>query len=253
MIDSHAHLTDRRYEDVSQIISRYKEAGGEIIVDIGYDERTSKEACENSKRFESVFFTCGFHPSEEAKDNNLSVLNELAKDSKCVAIGEIGLDYHYDNVVIARQIELFEKQLFIAHEEKLPVVIHSRDASGDMLSTLKRNKNLLSNGFLMHCYSESLEQAKNYLELGAYFSFGGTITFKNAKKDQIVRSIPLDRLLAETDSPYLSPEPYRGRLNEPQRVKLVYEKLAEITGESYESLEEITRQNIKRLFKKISL
>lgn len=253
MIDSHVHLTDGRYEDVSAMIGRYREAGGEILVDIGYDAATSIKACQNSAIYEGVYFTCGFHPSEEAKENDLSVLRRLAGGEKCVAIGEIGLDYHYENIQPERQRALFEEQLFIAHEEKLPVVIHSRDASGDMLAVLRANKKLLTDGFLMHCYSESAEQAKNYLDLGAYFSFGGVITFKNARKDEIVRSIPLDRLLAETDSPYLTPEPYRGRLNEPAFVRYVYEKLSAITGESYEKLEEITRANVRRLFKKISL
>ena len=253
MIDSHAHLTDRRYNDVAAIIERYLAAGGEILVDIGYDEATSKGARDNSKKFDCVYFTCGFHPSEEAKDNDLSVLRTLSRSEKCVAIGEIGLDYHYENVIKARQEDLFVRQLFIAHEEKLPVVIHSRDASGDMLRILKEHKDLLSDGFLMHCYSESAEQAKNYLDLGAYFAFGGTITFKNAKKEDVVRSIPLDRLLAETDSPYLAPEPKRGTLNEPENVRFVYKKLSVITGVSFEELERITRDNFLRLFKKIVL
>ena len=251
MIDSHVHLTDRRYDDVAAIIERYRKAGGEMLVDIGYDEATSKKARDNSEKFEGVYFTCGFHPSEEAKDNDLSILGELSSHPRCIAIGEIGLDYHYPDVIAKRQEDLFVKQLLIAHENRLPVVVHSRDASGDMLRILRGNKELLSYGFLMHCYSESAEQAKNYLDLGAYFAFGGTITFKNAKKDGIVRTIPLDRLLAETDSPYLSPEPFRGRLNEPENVRFVYMKLSEITGESYEKLEEITRDNFCCLFKKV--
>ena len=251
MIDSHAHLTDARYEDVSKIVSDYRQAGGELLVDIGYDAKTSFMAAENASRFDDVYFTCGFHPSEEAKDNDLSILKTLAKNPRCVAIGEIGLDYHYQNVIKTRQEDLFVRQLEIAQEEKLPVVIHSRDASADMLGILKAHEDLLSEGFLMHCYSESAEQAENYLDLGAYFAFGGTITFKNAKKDDIIRTIPLDRLLVETDSPYLTPEPFRGRLNEPKYVRYVYEKLSAVTGESLERLEEITRRNVRRIFKKI--
>ena len=141
----------------------------------------------------------------------------------------------------------------IANAHHLPIVVHSRDCSADMLDFLRGNKNLLTDGFLMHCYSESREQAKNYIDLGAFFSFGGVITFKNAKKEDIISYIPKDRILAETDSPYLTPEPFRGQLNSPAKVRFVYKKLAEILGETYERVEEITRQNIRSLFKKVGL
>jgi TatD DNase family protein len=174
---------------------------------------------------------------------------------KCVALGEIGLDYHFpDNPDRAFQQEMFRKQLEIAAEKKMPVVIHSRDALLDTLATLRTFEGKLVGG-LMHCYSYSAESARDFLKLGLYFSFGGTSTFKNAKKvHESVRQIPATRILSETDCPYLSPEPFRGVFpNESGRVRYVVENLARLRGESLEELQENIIENAKRLFPKLKI
>ncbi len=252
MIDAHAHLTDKRYDSADEVVKEFLSEGGEIVVDAGYDKLSSDGAFQNAQKFGCVYFTCGYHPSEAGKDNDFSIFERLLNHEKCVALGEIGLDYHWD-YDRESQKPLFYEQMRIAHEAHLPIVVHSRDCSADMLAFLQANKNLLTDGFLMHCYSESKEQAKNYLDLGAHFSFGGVITFKNAKKEDIIGYIPKDRILAETDSPYLTPEPFRGRLNSPAKVRFVYKKLADILQLTYEDTEELTRKNIRSLFKKVSL
>lgn len=252
MIDAHAHLTDPRL-DAHAVVAQFLAEGGRAIVDAGFDAASSLKAYEDSRAFDTVYFTCGFHPSEAGKENDFSVLEKLACDKKCVAVGEIGLDYHYPGYDPARQKELFLFQLKIAREKGLPIVVHSRDCSGDMADLLSANADLIKNGFLMHCYSESAEQAKIYAALGGYFSFGGVTTFKNAKKDEIIRSIPFDRLLLETDSPYLAPEPLRGSLNRPSYVSFVYEKIANVRGVTVEKLKKTVEENFLRLFKKVSL
>lgn len=253
MIDVHAHLTDKRYEDVFKVVAEFNAAGGAVIVDAGFDKETSEKAALNAKTYDNVYFSCGYHPSEEGKDNDFSVFDRLLCEKKCVALGEIGLDYHYENACPSRQKALFVRQMAIACDAGLPIVIHSRDCSEDMLSTLVENKALLKHGFLMHCYSESAEQLARYADLGGYFSFGGVITFKNAKKDRILKAVPEDRLLFETDSPYLTPEPFRGTLNNPARVSLVYDKAAEVLGKDKTELIALARKNFTRLFKKAEI
>ena len=250
MIDAHAHLTDRRYGNVSSVVDEYTSVGVKTVVDAGYDKPSSEGAQENANRFDSVFFTCGYHPSEAGKNNDLSIFDRMLSDKKCLAVGEIGLDYHYEGYCVAEQKKLFLLQMEIACDAHLPIVVHSRDASKDTLDMLTENKRLIKNGFLMHCYSESAEQAKRYADLGGYFSFGGVITFKNAKKDDIVRSIPCDRLLTETDSPYLAPEPKRGSLNSPALITHVYEKMSQIIEKEVEELKRIVRENFLTLFGK---
>lgn len=254
-IDSHCHLTDTRYENVQTIIDACNASDVKTLVDVGWNTESTIKAAKNAEKFACVYFSAGIHPSESLKtsDEDIKVVESFLSSPKCVAAGEIGLDYHYDDTDKKSQQQLFEAQLYLADKYKLPVIIHSRDASSDMLDILSRNKNLLQNGFLMHCYSESKEQAKNYLDLGGYFAFGGVITFKNAKKDEIVKSVPKDRILAETDAPYMSPEPFRGRVNYPENVVLVYKKLAAIYGEDEESLTDIIYENFKRFLKKVSL
>lgn len=250
MTDSHAHLSDSRYLDLPKIVKDFFDLGGKRIIDIGYNEESSKKAKDNSKEFKNVFFACGIHPSEASKSYDIGVIGRLLDDERCVALGEIGLDYHYDNFDKNKQFELFERQIILAHEKNKPIVIHSRDASLDMLQILKANSKYLDKGFLMHCYSETKEQAKNYLDLGAYFSFGGPITFKNSNRDEVVRYIPVSQIMAETDCPYLCPHPYRGRLNEPKMVKLVYEKLSEILGKSVLEIDEQIEKNVLAFFGK---
>ncbi len=254
-IDSHCHLTDGRYGDAAEVVKNAKDLGVNTLIDVGWDAETSKKAKSNAEKYNGVYFSAGIHPSESLKpfENSFGFIEELLSHDKCVALGEVGLDYHYDGVDREKQKRLFESQIFIADRYNLPLIIHSRDASMDMLDILTANKNHLSNGVLMHCYSESKEQAKCYLDLGAYFAFGGVITFKNSKKDDIVRFIPKDRIMAETDSPYMAPEPLRGTLNEPCNVTLVYKKLSEIYGENVSETSERLKKNFARFFKKVRL
>lgn len=253
-IDSHCHLTDERFSPVEQTVNSAIKKGVTTLVDVGWSLSTTHKAMENAAKFNNVYFTAGIHPSEANGEcfGNLKNLESYLTNKKCIAVGEIGLDYHYTPCDKARQAELFTYQIELANRFSLPIVIHSRDASCDMLNILTANKDKLGNGFLMHCYSESREQAFRYLDLGAYFAFGGVITFKNSKKEDIVKSIPMDRIMAETDGPYMSPEPFRGRINYPENVVLVYEKMASFFGLDKETLAKTIKENFLRFFKKVS-
>lgn len=254
-IDSHCHLTDKRYDDAAKIVQSALDKDVKTLVDVGWSMESTALACKNAETFSNVYFTAGIHPSESLRfgTSSLSFLESFLKKDECLAVGEIGLDFHYLDTDEKSQTELFESQIYLAHRNDLPIVVHSRDASKKVLDILTCNKNYLQNGFLMHCYSESREQSKNYLDLGGYFAFGGVITFKNAKKEEIVRSIPLDRIMAETDAPYMTPEPFRGRINYPEYVVLVYKKLAEIYGVEEERFTEKVKENFRGFFKKVRL
>lgn len=252
MIDCHCHI-----QDVSeQCIRRAEESGVSKMIASGYDLTSSVQAKDLSERYDSVLFTAGFQPEELSKyrDGDLSRLKELGTHEKCVAIGEIGLDYHFDdNPEKSLQKQLFIRQLELANELKLPVVIHSRDACEDTLSLLKEHQRLLSFGGVMHCYSYSSELVEDFVKLGFYFSFGGTATFKNANKvKKSVEAVPTDRILTETDSPYLTPEPFRGTFpNEPKNIPYILEKIAEIKNVNKEELEKTVFENAKKLFFKL--
>lgn len=258
-IDAHCHLTGEEFETsggVEAVISRAEEAGVSRIICSGFDLVSSIKAAELASRFDSVYFCAGFHPSELKKyrDGDLDEIEKLCRQEKCVAVGEIGLDYHYDdNPPKEMQQELFLKQLELAFRLNLPVVLHSRDAAQDTVELLEANAGLLKNGGLMHCYSYSPEMAERFQGLGLCFSFGGTSTFKNAKKVQeSVRRIPAQLILSETDCPYLTPEPFRGTFpNEPKLVTEVVKKLAELKEKTVEEMQEQIKGNAARLFPKL--
>ncbi|MBQ7368132.1 MAG: TatD family hydrolase [Clostridia bacterium] len=258
-IDVHCHLTGDEYAEVGgvgAVITRAQAAGVSRIICSGFDLNSSKQAAALADEYESVYFCAGFHPSEldKYKDGDLDGLRKLCLHEKCVAVGEIGLDYHYENNPPKEtQKTLFVQQLQIAHELQLPVVLHSRDAAQDTIELLETHAHLLTSGGLMHCYSYSPEMADRFLKLGLCFSFGGTSTFKNAKKVQeSVRQIPATRILSETDCPYLSPEPFRGCFpNEPARVVAVVKKLAELKTATEEELKTQILENAKALFSKL--
>ena len=219
----------------------------------GFDVDSSYVAKSLSEQYEEVYFCAGFHPSElhKRKEGDIERLRGLCKHEKCVAVGEIGLDYHFeDNPSKETQREWFIKQLRLADEEGLPVVLHSRDAAQETLLLLQERKALLKRGGLMHCYSYSAEMAADFLALGLRFSFGGTSTFKNAKKVQeCVQRVPATALLSETDCPYLTPTPYRGTFpNEPKNVKYVVENMATLRNENEEELQKQILANAKDLF-----
>ena len=251
MIDTHAHLTDSRYQDVSALIENAKNAGVHKIITVGYHLQSSLENAEIANRYENVFFTAGVHPSDcETLDNGvIDRLFELLKHEKCLAVGETGLDYHYLNFSKEEQIRAFRLQLDLAVETSLPVIVHSREACKDTLDILTEYAPYLK-GFLMHCYSDSKETAKILTDLGAHFSFGGVTTFKNAKKDEIIKSIPKERILLETDCPYMAPEPFRGKMNTPEYLPYIYQKVASVYGVSVNDFAQIVKANFDRLFKK---
>ena len=255
-IDIHCHLTGTEYDSVENVLARAKENGVGLIVCSGFDLDSSYIAAELAELHQNVYFTAGFHPSELAKyqDGDLERLRALCECEKCIAVGEIGLDYHFeDNPPKETQREFFLKQMQLADEAGLPVVIHSRDAAQETLEFLQANRQLLKKGGLMHCYSYSAEMAERFLKLGLHFSFGGPTTFKNARKVwESVQRIPIHRILTETDCPYLTPAPFRGEFpNEPKNVKYVAERIAELKGVSVEETAKQIEINTKTLFFKI--
>lgn len=249
MIDSHAHLNDERFDGIhAQVIQRAKEAGVEVIINVGYDLPSSQKAIELAASYPGLYATVGFHPHSAKLFNEAGYdeLITLAQQPKVVAIGEIGLDYYYDNSPREQQKYAFRRQMALAKELDLPVVIHSRDATKDTIDIIKEFPDVRC---LLHCYSGSLETAREYLAMGHYISIAGPVTFKNASRlQEVAKNIPLDRLLIETDCPYLAPVPMRGKQNEPAYVKYVAEKLAELQHVSFEELVKQTMENTIKFF-----
>lgn len=250
LVDAHAHITDERFADLNDVIERSTKAGVTKIVCSGYDFLSSENAVNLSKKYPEVFATIGIHPENvegvDFKQVRDSFIN-LAKNSKVVAVGEIGLDYHWTKETICLQKEVFIKQIQLANELNLPLVVHSRDAIGDTIEILKENKP--NKESLIHCYGGSVESAKLLLEMGYSFSFGGVLTFSNAKTAvEVVKFLPMDKILLETDCPYLSPVPFRGQRNEPKNVVYVCDMIARIKGLKIEDVAEKTTENSKRVF-----
>lgn len=236
-IDTHCHLDSKECENVEEVIQNI---GDNIAIVSGYDDLSNKEVIALIEKYPNLYGTIGIHPSE-IKTSSLSIVEKYSKHPKVVGIGEIGLDYHYGNEDKDLQIEFFEKQIEIARKCKKPVVIHSRDAASDTLKVLEKNNDI---SYVMHCYSYSTEIAKQLLKLKIRFGIGGVLTFKNSKEiKKVVETIPMEYLLLETDSPWLTPEPYRGTKNEPKNVILVAKKIAEIKNLSLEKVLEITTHN----------
>ncbi len=252
LIDSHAHLDDERFKgDTEAIIGNFEKDNLELVVNIGADLRSSKNSVELAKQHENIYATVGVHPhsSKEMDENMLEELRELAKEEKVVAIGEIGLDYHYDNSPRDIQKKWFRAQIELAKELDLPISVHSREATQDVFDIISEEAEDGKLRGVIHCFSDSVEIAREYLKLGFYISLGGPVTFKNAKTPkEVAKEVPLDRLLIETDSPYLTPEPHRGKRNEPANVRYVAEKIANLREMSYEKLKNATNENVKTLF-----
>jgi TatD DNase family protein len=250
MIDSHAHLNDPRFaEDLADVVLRAREAGVTEIVNVGYDLSSSEAAVQLAEGFPGLWAVVGLHPHDAKLWNEEleSRLEELAGHPRVLAIGEAGLDYYYDNSPREEQRAAFRSQLALAERLGLPVVIHSREAVQDTLEILREHTQVEC---LLHCYSGSAETARTYLEMGHYFSFGGPITFQNANRlRSVVAEIPLERILLETDCPYLTPHPHRGKRNEPAYLGLIAGKLAEIHGVSVEEVVRITAANARRFFR----
>ena len=250
LFDSHTHLMDKKFEgEVDNIIENAKNNNVNYMVNIGYDFETSKKAVEVAEKYDDIYATVGIHPEHCNEDTiDTSFIIEMAKSKKVVAIGEIGLDYHYDNTNKENQKKHFIELIKIANQLKLPVAIHSRDADMDMLKILKNNK--IEKGFIMHCFSSSVEVAKEVLKLGGYISFAGTITFKNAKSlTEVAKIVPLDKILIETDAPFLSPGEYRGSENQPKLVLVTADVLANKLCMDINEFLDLTTKNAERLFK----
>jgi len=249
LFDSHAHLDDEKFDiDRETVIESLKCEGLSYVVNIGADMESSRKSVELAKKYDFIYAAVGVHPHEAAQmtDADLEELEELSKYDKVVAIGEIGLDYHYDDTDEEAQKLWFKKQLELSKKLNLPFIVHDRDAHADTLEIIKEVG--YYNG-VMHCFSGSAEMARQVTDLGMYVSLAGTVTFKNAPKAQAVASsVPLDKLLIETDCPYLTPEPFRGKRNNPANVKYTAMKISELRGMSYEELTKITLENAKKFY-----
>lgn len=249
MIDTHAHLNDQKLLPlVDDIVSDdYFEA----IMVAGYHETSSKKAVELALTYDKVYAIVGCHPhdADSLDDDECDYYREVAKLKKVVAIGEIGLDYYREYTPREIQKSAFIKQILLADELGLPIVLHVRDAYGDTLDILEQYKDRLSNGVLVHCYSGSVESVREFLRYDCYFALGGAITYNGAKKDDVIRTIPLDRLVLETDAPYLTPTPKRGEVNQPKYIAYTLKKVSEVLNISEKQLEEIVTDNAKRFFR----
>ena len=247
MIDTHCHIFSEYYENIDELISEHKSSGVNRIIINGCDMKSNLEVLKLIEKYDCVYGALGFHPTEllEYDDSNLSWLENHINDKKIVAIGEIGLDYHYEDTDKIKQILVFRKQLELASRYKKPVIVHARDAIGDTLSILKEYDVRGS----MHCFSGSLEMAREFIKIGFYIGIGGVCTYKNAKNIvNVIKDIDLAYILLETDSPYLSPEPYRGKKNTPSNLKIIANKISDIKGVSFENVVNITNDNTSSLF-----
>ena len=246
MIDTHAHLLS--LEKMDEIIENMANDEMDYIVNIGTTLEDSRRGVELAKEHEKIYTTVGIYPefSRSVNEDDLKELDLLAGCDKVVAIGEIGLDYHneYDK---ESQKKLLIKQLEIADKHALPFCIHCRNAGDDLFEILNENKHLINHSGLMHCYSEGKEMFQKFLDLGLYLSFSGNITFKKTDRS-FLKDIPLDKILVETDSPYLSPEPLRGRINQPKNVMHIIDRIAFEIGVSSDELRKITTENAKKFY-----
>lgn len=249
MLDTHAHYDDKAFDnDRYNLIEDIHNKGVEYIINAGSDIKSSKMSVILADKFEYVYAAVGIHPheSEKAGDNYIDQLKELSKNQKVIAIGEIGLDYHYDFSPREIQKKIFVEQINLAKELDLPIVVHDREAHEDIINILKNEKPKKG---VLHCFSGSYQMASVVVNMGYYLGIGGSLTFNNAKKTvEVVEKIPIEFILPETDCPYLTPNPFRGQRNHSGYVRLVIEKIAEIKKMSFEDADEILTNNAKRLF-----
>ena len=248
IFDTHAHYDDEKFDnDRSSLISSLEDKGVVGVVSCGVDIETSKSNMELAHEYDFIYFAAGFHPEnlEGASLDDLSIIREFAADEKCVAIGEIGLDYHWMSSSKEVQKAFFEAQIELANKLKMPVIVHDREAHGDTLDILRATK---PKGVL-HCFSGSKEMAREIIKLGMYIGLNGVVTFPNARKSlEVVKEIPLERLVLETDCPYLAPTPVRGRRNDSSFIPYTAEKIAEVLGMDTQELLDITHKNAIELY-----
>ncbi len=246
-IDTHCHLSVEDYDDIDEVINDNRKAGIEKIIISGCTKESIIESLELSKKYDDIFVTIGYHPSE-AKiilNSDISDLEKHLIDDKVVGIGEIGLDYHYGKDDIDLQKELFKKQLDLAIKYKLPVVIHSRDATLDTINILKEYPDVIGD---IHCFSGSVETARQYINMGYYLGIGGVVTFTNSNLSNVVKEIGIDNIVFETDSPYLTPVPFRGKKNSSKYIPYICKKVAETLGEDEDMVAKKVLDNTYNLF-----
>ncbi|WP_381415421.1 TatD family hydrolase [Spiroplasma endosymbiont of Anurida maritima] len=252
IFDTHCHLASHKYQDseelVTKIVEDAKQSNVTLINNVGYDLETSILATQQAQKYENVYATVGFHPTDvdRYQEDDYVKLDKLAASDKIIGIGEIGLDYFHKNVEPDVQKKWFKRQIEIAQKYDLPVIIHCRDAYEDAYEIMAEMN--VTKG-LMHCYNGDLNMAKKFIDLGLYISFAGNITFNNAQElRDVAKELPFEKLLVETDAPYLTPHPYRGKLNYPNFIVYTVRKLAEIKQIPYEEMIRITTRNAKNLF-----
>ena len=245
-IDTHCHLSMEDYDDIDKVIEENKNALVEKIVVSGCSRESIEEVMDLKDKYDMVYVTIGYHPeyADTITESDLDSLKTLLNEKKVVGIGEIGLDYHYTKENKDKQIWLFEEQLKIAYDFNLPVVIHSRDATMDTINILKKYK---VKG-IIHCFSGSLETANIYISMGFLLGIGGVVTFSNSKLKDVVKEVPLESIVLETDSPYLTPVPFRGKINSSKYLEYIANFIADIKNISLEELAEITSKNASSLF-----
>lgn len=247
-IDTHCHLSKDDYDDIEKVIENARKCNVEYLIISGCDKKSIKESIEIAKNQKNIFLALGYHPSEilNTNEEDLTELEKIVRNNdKVIAIGEIGLDYHWDKDNKEKQKQLFIKQIEIAKRLNLPVVIHSRDAFQDTYDILKESKHF----GVIHCFSGNIENAKMYTDIGFYLGIGGVLTFKNTNLRETIKDVSIDRILLETDSPYLAPTPHRGEINEPMYIPLIAECLANCKNISINEVENKTTVNANNLFK----
>ena len=250
-IDTHVHLNADQYEeDLQEVIDRALEAKVERMVVIGFDRKTIERTMQLIEQYDFVYGVIGWHPVDaiDCTQQDLEWIEELASHPKIVGIGETGLDYYWDKSPKDVQQELFRKQIQLAQKINLPIIIHNRDATGDVVQIL-REENAASVGGVMHCFSGSVETARECIGMNFMISLGGPVTFKNARlPKEVATEIALKHLMIETDAPYLAPHPHRGKRNEPAFVPLVAEEIARLKGLTIEEIAQATTANAKNFF-----
>ena len=248
IFDTHSHYDDEKFNpDREKLLGSLQSQGVSNIVSCGCDIDTTQFNFDLAQKYDYIYFASGFHPEnlEGATLDDLEIIKKFAKNEKCVAIGEIGLDYHWMNSPKDIQKSFFEEQIKLAKDMNLPVIVHDREAHGDTLDILKAMK---PKGVL-HCFSGSVEMAKEIVKLGMYLGFNGVVTFSNARKSlEVLKEIPLDRILLETDCPYLAPTPHRGKRNDSSLIPFIAERIGEVLNIKSQELINITNENAKRLY-----
>lgn len=246
IIDTHAHYDDEKFDGVrDELLCSLNKNGVDKIITCAVDGFSAKKTLALAVKYDFVYAAVGIHPENLQNNTTVDEIRALSAHKKCVAIGEIGLDYYWTSDNKNEQLKVFENQVILANELKLPVIVHDRDAHADTLEILKRHK---PKGVL-HCFSGSSEMAKEIIKIGMYIGVGGVVTFKNAKKmPDVIKAMPIERLLLETDCPYLAPEPYRGRLCHSGYITLTAQKVAEILDTPRDEILRQTHENAKKLF-----